>query len=66
MFLNQYLPPSNDGMGAKYVFPRVVDGKPVATADSGFIRFYSELTSTIKLNMRFKIADMVYNDKLEF
>ena len=66
VFLNQYLPPSNDGMGAKYVFPRVVDGKPVATADSGFIRFYSELTSTIKLNMRFKIADMVYNDKLEF
>lgn len=66
VFMDQYMQPSNDGMGAKFVFPRMVEGKPFVTADSGFIRFYSEISPTIKLNMRFKIADMTYNDKLEF
>ncbi|MFN0108784.1 MAG: hypothetical protein ACKVZH_08015 [Blastocatellia bacterium] len=66
VFLDQYMQPGNDGMGAKFVFPRMVDGKPFVTADSGYVRFYSEVSPTIKLNMRFKIADMTYNDKLEF
>lgn len=66
IFLDQYMQPSNDGMGAKFVFPRLVNGEPFVTANSGYVRFYSEITSTIKLNMRFKIADMMYNDKLEF
>ncbi|MDX2040038.1 MAG: hypothetical protein SF097_02265 [Acidobacteriota bacterium] len=66
VFLDQYMQPSNDGMGAKFVFPRMVNGEPFVTTDSGYVRFYSEITSTIKLNMRFKIADMMYNDKLEF
>lgn len=66
VFLDQYMQPSSDGMGAKFVFPRMVDGKPFVTAESGFVRFYSELSSAIKLNMRFKVADMMYNDKLEY
>ncbi len=66
VFLDKYMQPSNDGMGAKFIFPRIVNGEPFVAADGGFIRFYSELTSTIKLNMRFKIPDMTYNDKLEF
>ena len=66
VFMSQYMQPGNDGMGAKFVFPRVVDGKPFISADSGYIRFYAEMSSTIKLNMRFKVADMMYNDKLEF
>ncbi len=66
VFMDKYMQPGNDGMGAKYVFPRIVDGKPFVSADSGFIRFYSEMSPTIKLNMRFKIADMLYNGKLEF
>jgi hypothetical protein len=66
VFVEQYLQPSSDGMGAKFVFPRVVDGKPFVTADSGYVRFYAEVSPTIKLNMRFKVADMVYNDKLEY
>lgn len=66
IFLDQYILPGNDGMGAKFVFPRLVDGKPFITAESGYIRFYSEISSNIKLNMRFKISDMNYNEKLEF
>lgn len=66
VFLDQYIVPSNDGMGAKFVFPRVVDGKQFVTAESGFLRFYSELSKNIKLNMRFKISEMMYEGALEY
>ncbi len=66
IFLDKYMQPGNDGMGAKFIFPRKLNGEPFISAESGFIRFYSEITSTLKLNMRFKIADMMYNEKLEF
>lgn len=66
VFLDQYMQPGKDGMGAKFVFPKLVDGKPFVTADSGYVRFYAEVSPTIKLNMRFKVADMMYNDKLEY
>lgn len=66
VFVDQYLQPGNDGMGAKFVFPRVVEGKPFVTSESGYVRFYAEVSSAIKLNMRFKVADMMYNDKLEY
>jgi hypothetical protein len=69
VFLEQYMAPINDGMGAKFIFPRMADGKPFVTKDSGFLRFYSEFTgssSTLKLNMRFKISDMTYEEKLEY
>jgi len=68
IFLEQYFAPIGDGMGAKYVFPRIVDGKPYLDKDSGYVRFYSEFTTApvLKLNMRFKIADMIYEDNLEY
>jgi len=69
VFLEQYMTPINDGMGAKFIFPRVVDGKPFVTRDSGFLRFYSEFPgsgNTLKLNMRFKLSDMTYEEKLEY
>lgn len=66
VFLEKYLQPNNDGMGAKFIFPRMVNGEPFVKADSGYLRFYSELSSSIKLNMRFKLQDMTYGDKLEF
>lgn len=68
IFLEQYLMPINDGMGAKYVFPRMLDGKPFIDKDSGYVRFYSEFPGTpgLKLNMRFKVAEMIYEDNLEY
>jgi hypothetical protein len=66
VFLVDYKAPIKDGMGAKFIFPRTVDGKPVVNAESGYLRFYSEVGKDIKLNMRFKISDMLYEDKLEF
>jgi hypothetical protein len=64
--LMDYRAPTQDGMGAKFVFPRMLDGKPFLDVNSGEMRVYIELGKTIKLNRRFKVADMVYDGKLEF
>lgn len=66
LFLMDYRIPSEDGLGAKFVFPRNVDGKPFLNAESGNVRFYCELTDKIKLNMKYKLSDMVYDGKLEY
>src|SRR5262245_30495213 len=66
VFLQEYMAPIKDGMGAKFVFPRTIDDKPFVNAESGYLRFYAEMGANIKLNMRFKIADMMYEGKLEY
>jgi hypothetical protein len=69
VFLTEYDAPSKDGSGAKFVFARVLDGKPFLTPDSGEVRFHSEFSAgsnQIKLDRRFKIADMVYDGNLEY
>jgi len=65
-FLEEYKAPINDGLGAKFVFKRVVDGEPFIKPDSGEVRFYSEVSRNIKLNLRFKVSDMIYDGKLEY
>lgn len=64
--LKDYRPPIADGMGAKFVFPRMVDGQPLVTPDSGYVRFYAELTKDLKLNMRFKVPEMMFDGQLEY
>jgi hypothetical protein len=66
IFLQEYMAPIKDGMGAKFVFSRTIDDKPFITPESGFLRFYAEMGAGIKINMRFKIADMTYDGKLEY
>ena len=66
LFLSEYVPPGRDGFGARFIFPRQVDGSTFINADSGEIRFFSEYAPGLKLNMRFKIADMMLEGKLEY
>lgn len=65
LFLLDYRPPSNDGMGAKFVFARSVDGAAFI-GDGDSMRFVAELNSKVKLNVRYKVSDMKYNGKLEY
>ncbi|MGH9751629.1 MAG: hypothetical protein ACREA2_02500 [Blastocatellia bacterium] len=44
VFLREYQPPRNDGLGARFIFPRLVEGKPFITAESGEIHFVSDLS----------------------
>lgn len=66
VFLKEYQTPRQDGLGARFLFPRLLDGKPYITLDRGEIHLYSELSSTYRLDKRFKIKDMVYEGKLEY
>lgn len=66
IFLQDYKAPSGDGLGAKFIFPKMFENQPFVAADSGFVRFYAELSKELKLNMRFKVTDMMYDGKLEY
>ncbi|MFL6214053.1 MAG: hypothetical protein ACJ74J_09190 [Blastocatellia bacterium] len=66
VFLQEYQRPQQDGFGARFVFPRMVDGKPFITPDSEEIHFYAELNSTYRLDRRFKVKEMMYEGKLEY
>ena len=66
LFLEEYVPPGKDGFGARFIFLRMPDEKPFLDASMKEIRFYSELSSSIKIDRRFKIADMMYQGELEY
>jgi hypothetical protein len=103
VFLADYVPPGKDVFGARFIFPRNLDGQPFLTGEEGSIRFHAEYdnknaldaannpdgqtsrTATtrppsgstdssiqaessfkLKLDMKFKIGDMIYNGVLEY
>ena len=66
LLLTSFKAPGGDGLGAMFVFPRMLNNQPFIGADSGQVRFFSQLGKKIKLEARFKVSDMVYNGKLEY
>jgi hypothetical protein len=66
VFIKEYQPPGNDGLGARYIFPRMEDGKPFITPETGDVLFHSEPLGTVVLNMRYKVKEMMYDGKLEY
>ena len=66
VFLKEYQPPGNDGLGARYIFPKLPDGKPFITAETGDVLFHSEPRGAVALNMRYKVKEMMYEGKLEY
>jgi hypothetical protein len=66
LFLMSYQAPIQDGLGAKFIFPRSENGEFFLNARSDTVRFVAEFSDSFKLNMRFKVADMMFEDKLEY
>ncbi len=66
LFLISYIAPIQDGLGAKFIFPRTQKGEFFLTSKSDTVRFVAEFDGSFKLNMRFKVADMMFDDKLEY
>lgn len=68
LLLQEYVPPGRDGIGARFIFPRKMDGAPFLAPDSGEVRFHAELGSNkeFKVDRRFKVADMMYEGALEY
>ena len=66
VYVAEYQPPKKDNLGAKFIFPRLLNGKPFITPDGDEIHFYSRLSRKYILNMRYRIKDLMYNGKLEY
>jgi hypothetical protein len=66
LYLLDYRPPQADGLGAKFVFERLPDGKPFINGDSGNFRFYSEVSDKIKLNVKYEVSSLTYKGVLEY
>jgi hypothetical protein len=66
LFLTQYIAPISDGLGAKFIFPRLVEGEPFLKAGSGNVRFFAQFNDSFKLNMVYKVSDMIFDQKLEY
>jgi hypothetical protein len=65
LFLLEYRAPVEDGMGAKFVFKRTMDGEPFLNENDS-VRFVAQLNEKMKLNTRYKLSDMLYDGKLEY
>jgi hypothetical protein len=66
VYLTEYVPPGRDGVGARFIFPRKLDGQPFLTSKSASLRFISELGSSIKFDMIFKVKEMIVDGELEY
>jgi len=67
LFLEEYIPPGKDGFGARFIFLRSPDDKPFIDANTREVRFYAEYPRTsIKIDRRFKVADMMFQGELEY
>jgi hypothetical protein len=67
LFLEEYVPPGKDGFGARFIFLRNLEEKPFLDANIREVRFHAEYPSTsIKIDRRFKVADMMYQGELEY
>ena len=66
VWLAEYQPPQPDGLGASFVFPRRLGENPFLSPGDKSVRFITELSGRYSLSIRFKVADMVFDDQLEY
>lgn len=66
VYLTEYVPPGKDGVGARFIFPRKLDGQPFLTSKFASILFISELGSSIKFDMIFKVKEMIVDSEVEY
>ena len=64
--LIDYKPPVEDGMGAKIIFSKTLDGQPFLSDTGDVVKFFLQLSDKQKINMRFKVSGMTYGGKLEY
>jgi hypothetical protein len=89
IYMTEYVPPSKDVFGARFRFPRTLDGQPFLTSDGTVVRFHAELqarapetsanatpstaaatsgsySAKFKIDVKFKVAEMIYDGDLEY
>ncbi|NWG14542.1 MAG: hypothetical protein HXY20_13530 [Acidobacteria bacterium] len=65
-YITEYVPPSGDGLGAKLVFPRTLDGQPFISGEKGTLRFVAQFSGEYRLNIPFRLEKMMFEGKLEY
>jgi type IV secretory pathway VirB2 component (pilin) len=65
LFLNEYRAPGGDGMGAKFIFKRVLDGQPFLAATDN-VKFVAQFNEKMKILTKYKLSEMMYDGKLEY
>ena len=65
LFLEEYVPPGKDGFGARFIFLRMPEQKLFIDSSSKEIRFFTQF-DRVKVDRRFKVADMMYEGELEY
>jgi hypothetical protein len=66
VMLADFKAPIADGLGAKFVFPRMLNNRPFLEQSNGQLKFYSQLNKNIKLEARYQVANMMYEGRLEY
>jgi hypothetical protein len=66
IFIEEYHPPGKDGFGARFIFLRMMNEELFITPEVREVRFVAEVGNEVKLNMKFKVADMMMDGKLEY
>lgn len=65
-FLHEYVPPGQDGFGARFIFLRKMDEKAFIDSNTGDVRFFVKFPSGMKVDRKFKVSDMMYEGQLEY
>jgi hypothetical protein len=66
LYVQDYQKPGKDGFGAKFIFPRMVNGKPYITSESDEVVFRAQVGNVVSINVRYKVKDMMFDNKLEY
>ncbi len=65
-FLHEYIPPGQDGFGARFIFLRIADEQPFINSNTGEVRFVTKYPNGMKVDRKFKVSDMMYEGQLEY
>lgn len=60
VYLKEYQPPRNDGFGARFIFPRIVNGKEILTSPEGELVFHAEMRGGSELNSEVVTSDVAH------
>jgi hypothetical protein len=64
--VHEYQPPGQDGLGARFIFLRKPEGKPIVADKRGMIRFRAEISDDYTLDQTFNLKNMTYQGRLEY
>lgn len=71
VYIKDFVPPTNDGTGAKFIFPRVLDdGSPLLAEGVKSVKFqtirFKLKEEEVAVDATFKVPDLLFDGKIEY